>query len=122
MSGALDASHVPDLILEQYRLNELPLEQAARIERLLRDDAALRDRLSALERSDEEIARRYPPVWIAERVRERLAAPPAAAPQRPRRVRRLVLVAALAAGALAVAVVLPWRAAVPAPESDRIWG
>jgi hypothetical protein len=109
------------LILEQYRLGELPAEEAARIERLLPNDAALRDRLAALERSDEEIARRYPSTMFTERIRERLAAAPGSTPP-PRIGRRLVLVAALTAGAIAIAVALPWRTGAPTPDGDRIKG
>ena len=64
---------VPDLVLERYRLGELPPADTDRVERLLSADAALRQRLEALERSDEEIARQYPARWLARQVRARAA-------------------------------------------------
>ena len=66
---------IPDLILEQYRLGELPRAEADRVSALLAEDPALRDRHEALERSDEEIARSYPAGWLAQRIRARLPAP-----------------------------------------------
>jgi hypothetical protein len=63
---------IPDLILEQYRLGELPPADARRVEALLSTDVTLRGRLEALERSDDEIAREYPAAWLASRVRARL--------------------------------------------------
>jgi hypothetical protein len=66
---------IPDLILEQYRLRELPSVEAQRVERLLSTDEALRHRLDALEQSDEEIARQYPASWLAPRIRARVPAP-----------------------------------------------
>lgn len=113
-------SRVPDLILEQYRLGELPGVEAKQVERLLKADATLRERLEALERSDEELARQYPAEWLASRVRERLAA--RATARRPWTVGRLVLTGAVAAGAIAVAVAVPWRSPAPVPEGDRIKG
>jgi len=66
--------HVTDLALEQYRLNELPRAEAERIQGLLDREAALGGRLAALAQSDEDIAREYPPAWLASRVRARAAA------------------------------------------------
>ena len=39
---------VPDITLERYRLNELPPEAAARLDRQLQRDPGLRQRLDAL--------------------------------------------------------------------------
>ena len=63
---------VPDLILERYRLGEMSAAEIEEIRRRLEMDEGLRDRLQALSESDGEIARRYPPGWLAERIRERL--------------------------------------------------
>jgi hypothetical protein len=68
---------IPDLILEQYRLGELPRAEADRVSALLSEDPALRARHDALEQSDEEIARSYPAGWLAPRIRARLPAPDA---------------------------------------------
>ena len=75
---------VTDLALEQYRLNELPRAEAERIQGLLDRQAALRGRLALLAQSDEDIAREYPPAWLASRVRARAAAQDAGTvPRRP---------------------------------------
>jgi hypothetical protein len=65
---------VPDLILERYRLGEMTPDETAAFERRLHGDAGLRQRLQALEASDEEIRRRYPPAALAADVRQRLEA------------------------------------------------
>jgi hypothetical protein len=67
------ASTVPDLALEQYRLNELPPREKARIAKLLETDVALRGRLAWLIQSDDEIAREYPAAWLAPQIRARAA-------------------------------------------------
>jgi hypothetical protein len=63
---------VPDLILERYRLGEMRPAEAAAFERRLIGDDELRQRLLALEASDEEIRRRYPPAVLAANLRQRL--------------------------------------------------
>ena len=102
-----DRRHVPDLILEQYRLKELPADEVDRLERLLREDHPLAERLAALDRSDHEIARQYPAGWLAQRISDRLptSVPP---PRRVHRIRRLALATAVAAGAVAMVLARPW--------------
>lgn len=73
MSRDEDAG-IPDVVLERYRLGELPAEQAAQVEQRLQADEALRRRLDELTLSDQEIRRRYPPEWLADRISERLRA------------------------------------------------
>lgn len=68
------ASRVPDVILERYRLGEMAPDEKAAFERRLLGDAELRQRLQALEASDEEIRRCYPPAVLAAQVRQRLEA------------------------------------------------
>jgi hypothetical protein len=46
---------VPDILLERYRLNELPNDEADRLAALLAHDSRLRERLAALAASDEEL-------------------------------------------------------------------
>jgi hypothetical protein len=65
--------NVTDLALEQYRLNELSRAEAGRVQRLLVTEASLRERLAVLAQSDEDIAREYPPAWLASRIRARAA-------------------------------------------------
>lgn len=119
--------HVPDLILEQYRLGELPVAQAGHVERRLSVDAALRRRLDALEESDAQIARAYPAARLAQGVRARLTAVPSPAARW-----RVPLAAAIAAMVLLFALPRVWirgarDAAVGAgtqasQDTDRIKG
>ncbi len=60
---------VPDFIVEQLALGEAPEEERRAL--LSRDD--VRERIRALERSDAEILRDYPPARMAELIRERAA-------------------------------------------------
>ena len=110
------AAHVPDLILEQYRLNELPPDEAARLTRGLREDPLLRERLAALERSDVAIASEYPAGWLAERIRARVSTLPA--PSRGRFSRPLAFASVLATLALVLLVPLVMNS----NEGDRIKG
>lgn len=71
-------SRVSDLTLERYRLGELPEPRLRELQRALDEDAELRARLQALERSDAELRQQYPPAWMARRVRLRADASPAA--------------------------------------------
>ena len=48
-SGA--STRPPDVILERYRLGELPADEAAALDRRLQDDDELRTRLAALDRA-----------------------------------------------------------------------
>jgi hypothetical protein len=107
---------VPDLLLEQYRLNELSTEDAGRVRNALEADPRVRERLTALERSDGEIGRSYPPAWLAERVRERQARGRADA-RRSRSVRQVLLPLGLAAAAATLAFTVP--AILPGLERTR---
>jgi hypothetical protein len=111
-----DRWHVPDLMLEQYRLNELPADAAGRLEQRLRNDRSLRSRLDAMATSDADIARTYPSDWLAQRIRARVSAAPAQTPQRVSR--RLALGSAFAMVVLALLVPL----AMMTIEGDRIKG
>jgi len=108
------APRVPDLVLERYRLGELPRTEAEALERRLRDDAGLGARLRALERSDAEIRRRYPPAWLAERVRLRLAPPASKGPHlRPAFARRWAVPLVAAAAAMVLLVLAPQLVSPP---------
>jgi hypothetical protein len=95
---------VPDLILERYRLRELPPAVTAEIERRLPHDESLASRLGALERSDEEIARSYPSDRMADDIRQRLGRRPVS--QRTTRITatRWAIPAAVAAAAAMILV------------------
>jgi hypothetical protein len=102
---------IPDLLLERYRLKELPEHAMRAIEHMLAADPALRARLEALDASDADIRSRYAPLI-------HLHDKPAS--QR-RFVFRLASAAVVAAMALLVVVALP-RSASQSPDADRIKG
>jgi hypothetical protein len=114
MSPERDAAAVPDLVLERYRLGELPQAEADALARRLPSDEGLRRRLEALDRSDEEIRRRQPAGWLADRVRDRLERerPPWAV--RASLTRHWPIPAALAAAATLLMVLTP-RVSSPPP-------
>jgi len=98
----------PDVIVERYRLGELPEAEAARLEELLRVDETLRQRLVEFEASDREIRRRYPPEWLADRIRERLRAGSLPAPRpKPAWSWHWPVPVALAAAAVVLLVLAP---------------
>ena len=113
---------VPDVLLEQYRLGELPRDEAARLERLLHSDETLRQRLRALEESDEAIAGRYPSEWLAKRVRERLTAETRTPPAVFSRPARWALASALAGIAVVIALAVPRSVNESDAGGDRIKG
>ena len=69
----MNGEGVPDIVLERYRLGELPASERARIDDLLRRQPQLRQRLASLDRSDEEWRRTVSPEQLAAQVRTRLA-------------------------------------------------
>lgn len=110
-----DRSHVPDLMLEQYRLNELPAAEAGRLEHRLLNDPSLQSRLHALATSDAEIARTFSSEWLAQRIRARVSA----APPAPHGLgRRLALGSAYAIVVLALLVPL----SMTTSEGERVKG
>jgi hypothetical protein len=64
---------VPDVLLERYRLKELPSDEANRLAARLAQDAPLRERLAALEGSDEELRRAGVPDRLETGARKKLA-------------------------------------------------
>jgi len=125
MTRERDDSRVPDLLLERYRLGELPEAETRQLRERLGVDPDLKARLDALESSDAEIRHRYPPGWLAEAVRAR-ARRPAPAP-RPWR-QRWLSPAALAAAAVLALVLAPQLTSppdavspgVPAPTGEPV--
>jgi hypothetical protein len=116
------SSEVPDVVLERYRLGELPAAEAEALGRRIAAEEALRARVGALDSSDEEIRLRHPAEGLAAHVRARLgdARPAALSP----RGRAWPLPAVLAAAALLFAVLVPRGEGPlgPAGEDDRIKG
>jgi hypothetical protein len=104
---------IPDLVLEQYRLHELPPVDTAAIADRLRRDALLRARLSALDASDATLHDDVERI-----VRHMLARPQ---PHRPRAV-AWALSVAVATVAIAIAVVMRPRTLVGPSAVDRIKG
>ena len=106
---------IPDVVLERYRLNELPETSARAVEHMLAADPALRARLEALERSDGEIRREYPlSVFIHDKP----------VPSR-RAVVWFCFGAAVVLATLLAVLVLPRTpapGATPGPETERIKG
>src|SRR6185295_10910968 len=114
-------AEIPDFLLERYRLKELPPDEAARIEDLMRHDEPLRRRLEALDRSDEDIRRS----GVLDRLGQRV---PRSQPAR-RRLRAFgMMPAAVAAAVVGILVVMlrieaPWTGPTEAVDSgDRIKG
>ena len=67
-----EGERLSDLILEQYALGELFGPEKARVETLLASNPALKEKLDALRRSDEEILAAYPPAEIAASIKRRM--------------------------------------------------
>jgi hypothetical protein len=113
---------VADITLERYRLNELPADVTARLERRLRDDDRLRRRLDALSVSDQQIQSSEGLELVAVRVRQRLATRDTNA-ERPAwwAVSRWAVPAAVAAG-IALVLVLPHWRSMPIEDDERIKG
>jgi hypothetical protein len=114
---------VPDLLLERYRLGELPAAEARALARRIEADGALRARLDALARSDDDLRRLIPAERLGEQVRARLGAGRRAAPLSPRG-RLWPVPIALAAAAVLFAALGPRVHApvVPSTGTDRVKG
>ncbi len=105
---ANDSDRVPDVLLEQYRLGELSPDATERLERRLTEDADLRARLEALEQSDAEIRRQYPPEWLAGQIRLRLGSATSPSARPPRAAwRRWAMPVAVAVTAFGAMVLMP---------------
>ena len=108
--------HIPDVVIERYRLNELSKVDIERIEHRLQDDPALRARVGALDASDDAL--RDDIERIASRLEEHVIARPV------HTMTRAVSTAAVAAAVLLAVVVYTHRPSAPAPDpaEDRIKG
>src|SRR5262245_49127436 len=74
MSADRDASPMPDIVLERYRLGELPRHERIRLEQRIAQDASLRARVDALDASDADVRRHHQTELVSEGVRRRLVA------------------------------------------------
>ena len=118
-----DGGPIAGIVLERYRLNELPSAQAERLERRLREDAPLRARLQALEASDAELLSDVRFRQLAAHVRARAAAHPE--PARARALKALrpwPVTLALVTAVIVLVMVIPRTAGPPTAETDRIKG
>jgi hypothetical protein len=102
----------PDLLLERYRLRELPAPDHAAIERDIAANPSLRARVEALSASDAEIHEQYGPAVFLRR-----------AVTRPRRqwTRQFLLAGGLAAAAIALLATLPGLP-ITRPATERSKG
>ncbi len=116
MNSATDRPAVPDVVLERYRLDELPTLDAESVERRLREEPALRRRLETIEASDLEMERAGTADRLAAGVQVR-AARLRAQPQAPTRpaVTHWFVPAAIAVAVVALVV-------VSLPSPDRVKG
>ncbi len=100
---------VPDWLLEQFRLRELPPSDDAAVHEALEHDDAVRVRLAELDRSDREILAAHPPPLVAAAIRARIGRPSEAHSHwrlRP----ALAFAASGVAAVLALSVLVPsWR-------------
>jgi len=104
-----DPLRVPDLLLERYRLGELSPPEIEELRRRLAADEGLRARLQALDDSDREIRRRYPPDWLSARIQERLGADAAQPSPRVRRRNFSWRLPVSAAAAAVLVIVVGWQ-------------
>ena len=63
---------VSDYQLERYLLREGSASELADLDRRVAADPVLAQRVAALERSNEELHRRYPPAWMGRRIEAKL--------------------------------------------------
>ena len=101
--------HVPEVLLERYRLNELPQPQWEAIDREAAGNPSLRARVDALEQSDAEIRAEYAPAAFLRQPARRLS------------LRGMVLAGAFAATVLAMVIALP-HAPGSGPGTEGIKG
>jgi hypothetical protein len=116
MSQDVAEPRLPDIVLERYRLNELPPAEYNRLSDRLRRDEALRLRLESLDQSDMEIRRDYRPEIFIQRMQERLAARPVSG-----MFPAWAIPAVLVAASLILVVFLP-RMGPRETDGDRIKG
>ncbi len=64
---------IPDWKLERYLLGELGEAEMRRIQEASESDLSLKARLEALAQSNREIHEKYPPGWMSDRIRDKLA-------------------------------------------------
>ena len=99
-----DKHPISDYQLERYLLREGTDDELAALDRRVADDPELAQRLAALERSNEELHRRYPPEWMRGQIELKLKRAPGRRVQRTWSGYRLWAVPAVALILAVVAV------------------
>jgi hypothetical protein len=124
---------LPDVVLERFRLNELPADLACLVEARIANDEHLQRRLDALRRSDDDIRVSYPGERFAETIRTRLDGRERARSPAPRRAAMYWIVPlTVAAATVALVLVIARTTSPPLPgfghtrtgptDMDRIKG
>jgi hypothetical protein len=117
-----DHDLIPDLLLERYRLGELPPAAASALEQRLAVDAEARERLQRIEEAEGEIRRQQPPGWLAAQVRSRVETRRAATAPASQAWPRWAWSASLASAAALALVVLtqrPWPGVAAVPSGRQ---
>jgi len=113
-----DTLTISDFRLEQYRLAELSVEDAAQISGLAATDAGVRARLEALATSDAEISQRYSGDWLARTIVERAARERTAL--RPEPAPNVVRWVAIGAASVLIVGAVMWVPARLAPDASSV--
>ena len=106
---------IADLLLERFRLGELPEAQRQAVERRLAEDAEARARLERLAESDREVLSTYPPERLVGSIRRR-AEHAQAVPSRSRSPLLFAVPAFAAAALLLVLAQPPMTTGVPGEQ------
>jgi hypothetical protein len=117
-SGSDHDGGVPDWRLERHLLGELSAGEAGALGDAVARDGDVRERVSALEQSSDEILRQYPPNVMAASIRARLSARGEGHRERDRRVASRLQLGLAAAATLAAVAVLGPRATPPPERPD----
>ena len=117
-----DERPISDYQLERYLLREGTDEELADLERRLAADPELAQRLAALERSNEELLRRYPPEWMRSQIELKLKRAQERRVQRTWSGYRLWAVPAVALILAVVAVPTLFDQETPEAPAERVKG
>jgi hypothetical protein len=110
---------LPEVVLERFRLEELPADQTHLVEAQIAHDEELQRRLDALRRSDDEIRVSYSRERFAEAIRTRLDARERAGLTAPKSVAKYWIVPLTVAATVAVLFVIPRTTLPPLPGSGH---
>ena len=113
---------LPDVVLERFRLNELPADLPCLVEARIASDEHLQQRLNALRRSDDDIRVSYPGERFAETIRTRLGGRERARSPAPRRAAMYWIVPLTVAAATVALVLVTARTSPPLPGFGHTYG